>query len=259
MTHILEINQLTKVFQGHAGEVVALKDINLQVQEGEFISIVGTSGCGKSTLLNIVAGLSDHTSGDLLLNQKPIEGPGPDRAVVFQADATFPWLTVQENIEYGLKVKNVPKEERNKISGDLLELLELKNFKDSYPKELSGGMRKRIDIGRAYAVSPEILLMDEPFGALDVVTREAMQDELLRIWSTKKTTVIFITHDLEEAMILSDRIVLLSPRPGRIKAVIDVPFARPRTAELRESSEFYELRSELRRLWGKELDQEART
>ncbi len=246
----LEINHVSKTFQGTSGEVVALDNIDFQVNDGEFISIVGTSGCGKSTLLNIIAGLTDYTSGSILLNQQPIAGPGSDRAVVFQSDATFPWLTVIENLEYGLKIKQMPKDERRQICNDLLKLLGLEKFADAYPKELSGGMRKRIDIGRAYAVQPEILLMDEPFGALDVVTRETMQDELLRIWSERKKTVIFVTHDLEEAMYLSDRIIMLSPRPGRMKQIIEVPFERPRTAALRESKEFYDLRNELRKVMG---------
>ncbi|WP_010268203.1 ABC transporter ATP-binding protein [Paenibacillus senegalensis] len=245
---MLEIKQLSKVFQGNAGEVTALDRIDLDVKAGEFVSIVGTSGCGKSTLLSIIAGLTDYTAGSMLLNGRPVEGPGSDRAVVFQSDATFPWLSVEKNIKYGMKVKKVPRAEQEKKAGELLKLLGLENFRNSYPRELSGGMRKRIDIGRAYAAEPDILLMDEPFGALDVVTRETMQDELLRIWSERKRTVIFVTHDLEEAMYLSDRIILLSPRPGRLKKVIELPFARPRTPALRESREFYELRNELRKL-----------
>ncbi|QJD88174.1 ABC transporter ATP-binding protein [Cohnella herbarum] len=247
---MMEIKQLSKVFAGVSGEVVALQNIDFSVKQGEFVSIVGTSGCGKSTLLSIVAGLSKHTSGEILVEGKAISGPGSDRAVVFQSDATFPWLTVSENIEYGMKVKRMSKEARKKKCDELLELLELEKFRDAYPREMSGGMRKRIDIGRAYAVEPQILLMDEPFGALDVVTREAMQDELLRIWSERRKTVIFVTHDLEEAMFLSDRIILLSPRPGRIKQIIDLPFARPRTQQLRESHEFYELRNQLRKIMG---------
>lgn len=247
---MMEIKQLSKVFAGVSGEVVALQNIDFSVKQGEFVSIVGTSGCGKSTLLSIVAGLSKHTSGEILVEGKAISGPGSDRAVVFQSDATFPWLTVSENIEYGMKVKRMSKEARKKKCDELLELLELEKFRDAYPREMSGGMRKRIDIGRAYAVEPQILLMDEPFGALDVVTREAMQDELLRIWSERRKTVIFVTHDLEEAMFLSDRIILLSPRPGRIKQIIDLPFGRPRTQQLRESHEFYELRNQLRKIMG---------
>lgn len=244
----LEIKQLSKVFKGSAGDVTALDRIDFDVHAGEFVSIVGTSGCGKSTLLNIIAGLTDYTSGELLLNGKAVSGPGSDRAVVFQSDATFPWLSVEDNIQYGMKVKKVPKEQRKRTTDELLNLLGLEKFRRSYPRELSGGMRKRIDIGRAYAAEPDILLMDEPFGALDVVTRETMQDELLRIWSEKKRTVIFVTHDLEEAMYLSDRIILLSPRPGRMKEIVELPFSRPRTPELRESREFYELRNKLRKL-----------
>lgn len=246
----LEIKSLSKVFAGISGEVTALQNIDFSVKQGEFVSIVGTSGCGKSTLLSIIAGLNTHTSGELLVEGSPVTGPGPDRAVVFQSDATFPWLTVSQNIEYGMKVKKIPATERKVRTDELLKLLELEKFRDAYPRELSGGMRKRIDIGRAYAVEPRILLMDEPFGALDVVTREMMQSELLRIWSERQTTVVFVTHDLEEAMFLSDRIVLLSPRPGRLKEIIDMPFARPRTQELRESREFYELRNRLRKIMG---------
>jgi len=246
----LEIKSLSKVFAGISGEVIALQNIDISVKQGEFVSIVGTSGCGKSTLLSIIAGLNTHTSGELLVEGRPVTGPGPERAVVFQSDATFPWLTVSQNIEYGMKVKKIPSAERKTRTDELLKLLELDKFRDAYPRELSGGMRKRIDIGRAYAVEPRILLMDEPFGALDVVTREMMQSELLRIWSERQTTVVFVTHDLEEAMFLSDRIVLLSPRPGRLKEIIEMPFARPRTQELRESREFYELRNRLRKIMG---------
>lgn len=244
----LEIKNLKKEFNGHSGKVIALENINFTIEDGEFVSIVGTSGCGKSTLLSIIAGLAKETSGSVILNDNTISGPGPDRAVVFQSDASFPWLTVRQNIEYGLKIKKIPKTKREEISNELLTLLSLEKFENAYPRELSGGMRKRIDIGRAYAVDPEILLMDEPFGALDVVTREHMQDELLRLWSEKKKTVIFVTHDLEEAMYLSSKIILLSPRPGRVKKVIEVPFERPRESSLRESKEFYEMRNHLRHL-----------
>ncbi len=247
---VMEIKKLSKVFSGISGEVTALDKIDFSVKQGEFVSIVGTSGCGKSTLLSIIAGLDSHTSGDLLVKGKPVSGPSSERAVVFQSDATFPWLTVSQNIEYGMKVKGIPAQERKSKVEDLLKLLELEKFRDAYPRELSGGMRKRIDIGRAYAVEPQILLMDEPFGALDVVTREMMQSELLRIWSDKKTTVVFVTHDLEEAMFLSDRVVMLSPRPGRLKEIIEMPFARPRNEDLRESREFYELRNQLRKNMG---------
>lgn len=246
----LEIHNLTKIFQGNSGEVVALEGINFSVKNGEFISIVGTSGCGKSTLLNMISGLTSLTSGSILLDQIPVEKPGSDRAVVFQSDANFPWLTVYENIEYGLKIKKVEPNKRATIVNELITLLGLEKFANAYPKELSGGMRKRIDIGRAYAVQPEILCMDEPFGALDVVTREQMQEELLRIWTEHQKTVIFITHDLEEAMYLSDRIILLSPRPGRIKKIIPIDFPRPRTNKLRESQQFYELRNQLRQIMG---------
>ncbi|GII92632.1 ABC transporter ATP-binding protein [Sinosporangium siamense] len=251
MTHgTLRVSALTKIFNKGSTTVTALENVDIDIAEGEFVSIVGSSGCGKSTLLNILAGLERQSSGQVLVNGRPIAGPGPDRAMVFQSDASFPWLTVKDNLEYGLKVQGRSQAERERVVGELLPLLGLDQFAHAYPRELSGGMRKRIDIGRAYAVEPEILLMDEPFGALDVVTREHMQDELLRTWSARRSTVVFITHDIDEAIMLSDRIVMLSPRPGRVREVVDVPFARPRTPELRETADFYKLRTDLRRMMG---------
>ncbi|WP_283136223.1 ABC transporter ATP-binding protein [Rhizohabitans arisaemae] len=246
----LSISALTKTFAKGSTTVTALENVNVEIGAGEFVAVVGSSGCGKSTLLNILAGLDRQTSGQVLVGGRPVGGPGPDRAMVFQSDAAFPWLTVTENLEYGLKVQGRSAAERKRVVGELLPLLGLEQFAHSYPRELSGGMRKRIDIGRAYAVEPEILLMDEPFGALDVVTREHMQDELLRIWSARRSTVVFITHDIDEAIMLSDRIVMLSPRPGRVREIVDVPFDRPRTPELRESADFYRLRTDLRRMMG---------
>ncbi len=243
----LRLDGVSKRYDTRDGGLVALERVDLSIEPGEFVCLVGASGSGKSTLLNIVAGLEAPTTGAAMLGSERITGPGADRAVVFQSDAAFPWLTVEDNLHYGLKAMRMPKAERARVVGDLLRVLGLEQFRTAYPRELSGGMRKRVDIGRAYAVDPEILLMDEPFGALDVITREAMQVELLKIWSERRKTVVFITHDIDEAIFLADRVVMLSPRPGRVQAVVPVPFARPRPAELRESVEFYELRTRLRR------------
>jgi len=206
----------------------ALIDINLEIQEGEFICLLGPSGCGKSTLLRIIAGLIPASSGQITINGKAIDGPGPDRAVVFQDYALFPWMSVRDNIEFGLEARKLAPGARKDISNKLLKVVGLADFADRYPHHLSGGMKQRVSIARALAVDPSLLLMDEPFGALDAQTRRSLQDELLRIWREYRKTVIFVTHSIEEAIYLSDRIVVMTARPGRIKEVITIDEARPR-------------------------------
>jgi NitT/TauT family transport system ATP-binding protein len=206
----------------------ALVDINLRIEEGEFVCLLGPSGCGKSTLLKIIAGLIPATSGRITINGRPVSGPGPERAVVFQDYALFPWMTVRDNVEFGLEARRLPAAERREVSSRLLKVVGLSDFAERFPHQLSGGMKQRVSIARALAVDPSLLLMDEPFGALDAQTRHLLQDELLRVWREYRKTVVFVTHSIEEAIYLSDRIVVMTARPGRVKQIVVVPEARPR-------------------------------
>jgi NitT/TauT family transport system ATP-binding protein len=243
----LEAIGLRKVFAGRRGrEIVAIEAISLAVADREFVCIVGASGCGKSTLLRLVAGLEEPTAGSLLLDGQDIAGAGRDRGMVFQQYTLFPWLTVRRNVEFGLR--DLGRRERTGVARHFLDLVGLGRFEDSYPGELSGGMQQRTAIARALAYKPEILLMDEPFGALDAQTRGLMQDLLLRIWAEEGLTVLFVTHDVDEAVYLSDRIYVLSSHPGRIKEEITVPLVRPRRYEQQLTSEFLELKSHVRNL-----------
>jgi ABC-type nitrate/sulfonate/bicarbonate transport system ATPase subunit len=219
---------------------LAIADINLSISPNEFIAIVGRSGCGKTTLLNMIAGLLKPTQGAILIDGVPVEGPGPDRGMVFQNSALFPWLTAIENIEFGPKSTGMPKGERRRLARELIELVDMTGFENKYPRELSGGMRQKVAIARALAMDPDILLMDEPFGALDELTRADMQDELLRIWQARKKTVVFITHSIMEALYLSDRIIVLSPHPGRMRLKVDVDMPRPRQRSSQRFLEHYE-------------------
>ncbi|HEY3420234.1 MAG TPA: ABC transporter ATP-binding protein [Methanomassiliicoccales archaeon] len=225
---ILSIKNLHKVFPKEEGEMVAIDDFNLDVEEGEFICILGPSGCGKTTLLRMIAGLETPTSGDLLLNGKPITKPGSDRGMVFQEFALYPWRNVRKNIEFGLEIKKVSPLEREKISQRFIDLVGLNGFEKYHPYQLSGGMKQRVGIARALANEPTILLMDEPFGALDAQTRNLMQKELLRIWKETKKTVVFITHSVDEAVYLADRIVVLTTRPSKIKEIFEIKTEKPR-------------------------------
>ncbi|MGD1060064.1 MAG: ABC transporter ATP-binding protein [Methanomassiliicoccales archaeon] len=238
---ILSILHLSKTFTKgkHEEGLIAIDDFNLEVEEGEFICILGPSGCGKTTLLRIVAGLDHQTSGEILLNGDEIAGPGSDRGMVFQEFGLFPWRTVRKNVEFGLELRKVPSEQRRTISSKYIELVGLKGFEDAHPYALSGGMKQRVGIARALANDPALLLMDEPFGALDAQTRNTMQKELLRIWKETKKTVLFVTHSVDEACYLADRIVVMTARPGTIKGVFPIPFPRPRD---RASVEFATLR-----------------
>jgi ABC-type nitrate/sulfonate/bicarbonate transport system ATPase subunit len=223
----------------------ALEPINLVVGDNDFVTILGPSGCGKSTLLRMVAGLDTPTSGRILLDGKVITGPGADRGMVFQSYTLFPWLTVAENISFGLRERGVPPRERAAIASQWLDTVGLASFANHYPKQLSGGMQQRTAIARALANSPEILLLDEPFGALDNQTRALMQELLLGIWERERKTVIFVTHDIEEAVFLASRVVVMSARPGRIKADVAVDLPHPRHYTLKTSPEFSELKARL--------------
>ena len=243
----VSIQGVEKKYNTRKGEVVALNGVNFDIKENEFICVIGPSGCGKSTLLNIIAGLLEPTAGQILVDGKPIQGTGTDRGVVFQQYALFPWLTVKKNVEFGLKLKGLSKEECEAISMKYLKMVELEKFADSYPKELSGGMKQRVAIARAYAMNPEVLLMDEPFGALDAQTRTQLQTELLKAWEEEHKTCFFVTHDIEEAIVLATSVVIMSARPGRIKEVVDIDIPYPRDQETKMSDRFIELKNHI---WG---------
>jgi ABC-type nitrate/sulfonate/bicarbonate transport system ATPase subunit len=223
-------------------DVLALSAIDLDVAPLQTVAIVGPSGCGKSTLLNLIAGFASPSEGSIAVNGRPVTGPAADRAVVFQGDAVFPWLSVRRNLTYGPRMRGVPAREYEPRVQRFLQVVGLAGFADAYPKELSGGMRKRVDLARAWINEPDVLLLDEPFGALDVLTKEAMQQALLAIVAEEPKTTLLITHDIEEAVYVADRVIAMSPRPGRLIAELPVPFARPRTPELRADPQFQQLR-----------------
>ena len=218
----VHIDHVVKKFNGRGGEMVALNGVDMDIHENEFICVVGPSGCGKSTLLNIIGGLDTPTEGKVLVDGKEVDGPGPDRGIVFQQYALFPWLTVEKNVQFGLKLQGKSPEECQEIAQKYIKMVELEQFAKSYPKELSGGMKQRVAIARAYAVNPKVLLMDEPFGALDAQTRTQLQQELLETWEKEQKTCFFITHDVEEAIILAQRVVIMCARPGRVKDIVDI-------------------------------------
>src|ERR1017187_10492253 len=246
------LKDITLRYKTNGSELLALDRINLQVNPGEFLCIVGPSGCGKSTLLHLIAGLQQPTSGTVLIDNKPVDGPGTDRILIFQELGLFPWLTVAENVEFGMKMKSIPKAERRKKTEYYLRLVHLSQFAGSYIHQLSGGMRQRVALARALATEPDVLLMDEPFAALDAQTRDLLHDELERIWAETGRTIIFVTHNVREAIRLGDRVALLTFRPGRVKREFPVDLPRPRTLEdpnvARAASEILgELREEINR------------
>ena len=243
----VKIDHVEKIYEGRQGKMIALNGVDLDIYENEFICVVGPSGCGKSTLLNIIAGLLEPTSGEVYVDGKKVEGTGPERGVVFQQYALFPWLTVKKNVMFGLKLKGMSDKEAEEIAMKYIKMVQLEDFVDAYPKELSGGMKQRVAIARAYAVQPEVLLMDEPFGALDAQTRTQLQQELILTWQEEKKTCFFITHDVEEAIILGTKVIVMSARPGRIKRIIDVNLPYPRTQDLKMTKEFLDLKAEI---WG---------
>ena len=239
----VHIDNVVKKFQGRNGEVVALNGVTMDIYENEFVCVVGPSGCGKSTLLNNIGGLDTPTSGKILVDGKEVDGPSPERGIVFQQYALFPWLTVEQNVEFGLKLQGMGKEERKETAHKYLKMVELEQFAKSYPKELSGGMKQRVAIARAYAVNPKVLLMDEPFGALDAQTRTQLQTELIETWEKEQKTCFFITHDVEEAIILAQRVVIMCARPGRVKEIVDIDIPHPRDQETKMSPRFLELKN----------------
>ena len=242
----LEVRNLTKSFQrGRGDPMPVLDDISLEVADLEFVAIVGPSGCGKSTFLRIVDGLVAPDRGTIAINGRAVDGPGRGRGMVFQSFDLFPWRTTLGNVEFGMQMVDVPRAECRERAKRWIERVGLRGFEDAYPHELSGGMQQRVGIARALAIEPEVLLMDEPFGALDVQTRDLLQDELLAIWQRERKTVLFVTHSIEEAIYLADRIVLLTPRPARVERVLDVPFGRPRTEDVKSDPAFVELRREI--------------
>lgn len=237
----LTIRGLSKTYlDPYAGaHVPAILDVSLEVVQGEFVSIVGPSGCGKTTLLNMIAGFILPSQGEILLDGRSVTGPGPDRGVVFQSFALFPWKTAIENVTFGPKVRGVPREERERIGREYLSLVGLTGAEGRYPAELSGGMQQRVGVARALANSPDLLLMDEPFASVDAQTRMTLQEELTRIWQERRPTILFVTHDVEEAVFLANRVIVLSSTPGRVLAELPVPLPRPRAwASLVEDFDF---------------------
>jgi len=255
----IAFERVSMEFPTVAGPLRVVEDVSYRIRDGEFVSIIGPSGCGKTTTMNLVAGFVKPTKGSVLLDDAPVTGPGPDRGVIFQDYGVFPWLTVRQNIAFGLNLRasSVPREERKAICDRYIHLMGLSDFADAWPKTLSGGMRQRLAIARAYAVRPQFLLMDEPFGALDAQTRSAMQDLLIEVLQAEGKTVMLITHSVEEAVYLSDRIVVMTARPARIREIVTVPFGHPREQSLHETHEFGELRSHVRDLVMKEYAAQA--
>jgi len=241
----IHFDHVRTVFELKGEPFVALDDFDLTIGANEFVTVVGPSGCGKSTAMNAAAGLLMPTSGVVHVDGEAVTGPGPERGVIFQQYALFPWLTVRQNIEFGLELQRIRKPERREISDRMIELAGLTGFADALPKNLSGGMKQRCAIARAYAVNPSILLMDEPFGALDALTRVRMQEQLLDTWAQEKRTVMFITHDVDEAVYLANRVIVMAANPGRIHRIIDIDLPYPRTEEVRLSTRFAELRNEV--------------
>ena len=241
----VKIDNVRRVFNTRNGEMIALNGVRLDIMENEFICVVGPSGCGKSTLLNIIAGLLEPTSGKVYCDGKEVTGTGTERGVVFQQYALFPWMTVKKNVMFGLNLKGIKGKEAEDIAMKYIKMVQLEDFVDHYPKELSGGMKQRVAIARAYAVNPSILLMDEPFGALDAQTRTQLQTELLETWEKERKTCFFITHDVDEAIILAQKVIIMSARPGRIKEIVDINIPYPRTQETKMTPEFLELKNHI--------------
>ena len=247
MVAFIQTKNITLVFSPKNREpVTALSDFTLEVGKGEFVSIVGPSGCGKSSFLNILLGLIKPDSGEVQLNGAPITGPGQERAMVFQEFGLLPWRTVTANVELGLELKGIAPAQRAERATELIKLVGLKDFASHYPHELSGGMKQRVGLARALATEPEVLLMDEPFAALDAQTRDLMQAELLQIWEHTKKTVLFVTHSIEEAAYLSDRVIVMSARPGRTKDILKIDLPRPRDYEMRLTPKFNDIKL---RIW----------
>ena len=241
----LEARNISMQFVRRQRVVEALRDVTVQVETSHFVSIVGASGCGKTTLLRIVDGLIAPTGGEILIDGRPVVGPGRDRAFVFQQDGLFPWRTVVDNVIFGLEVQHVKKREAVERANEFIQLVGLDGFEHHFPHELSGGMRQRANLARALTLDPDVLLMDEPFAALDAQTREIMQAELLRIWRSNRKTVLFITHQIDEAVYLSDRVIVMTTRPGRVKSIVEVDLPRPRELSIKRTPRFLALVDEI--------------
>jgi NitT/TauT family transport system ATP-binding protein len=254
----LKVSGLNKIFPAkgkHGQEITALKDIDLEVHTSEFVVIVGPSGCDKKTLLNIIGGLEEATQGAVLIDEKEVSGPGADRGMVFQGYSLFPWLTVQKNVEFGLKMRGIDKQERSRVAQEFIHLVGLDSFKNALPNQLSGGMKQRVAIARTLANHPEVLLMDEPFGALDAQTRVVMQELLARISRETKNTILFITHDIDEAILLGNRIYVMSRRPGTMREVLDVNLKGERNHEILVTPEFLQIKQKIMNmLWEESLE-----
>jgi NitT/TauT family transport system ATP-binding protein len=248
---------VSMIFATRGAPVRALDDVTVEVPDGHFACIVGASGCGKSTLLNIMAGLVRPTSGTIEVGGRPVEGPGADRGMVFQSYTLFPWLRVRENIEFGPSLKGVPAQQRRRIAGELLEEMGLTEFARAYPSELSGGMKQRVAIARALANDPAVLLMDEPFGALDALTRAGAQRFLTQVWEQHRRTIVFVTHDIDEAIYLGDTVFVMSPRPGRVKEIVPVDIPRPRSLDDVATTRFAELKHRILSLIFADVDAPA--
>ena len=250
MELLVDVKGVQKVYEGNKRkpDVLAVDTVNLRIMKNEFITILGPSGCGKSTLLRMIGGLEEQTTGDIYLHGEELIGPSANRGMVFQAYSLFPWLNIEENIQYGLKVKGMDSTKRKAISNQYIELVGLKGFEQHYPKQLSGGMQQRVAIARALANDPEILLLDEPFGALDNQTRLIMQELLLEIWEKTHKTILFITHDVEEAIFLGSRVITMTSRPGKIKADMPIDLPHPRSYKIKTKKEFIELKDKLTEL-----------
>ncbi len=241
----IAIDHIRQVFQRNRKPLIVLDDFSLDVAANEFVTIVGTSGCGKSTLLNIIGGLLESTAGEVRIDGKAIRGPGRDRGFVFQSYSLFEWLSVEKNIHFALKKSDLTPAQKNDVVQHYIEIVGLKGFETAYPRQLSGGMRQRVAIARALVYNPDVLLMDEPFGALDAQTRGMMQELLLNVWEAHRTTVVFITHDVEEAIFLSDRVIVMSSLPGRLKTQIPVPIPRPRSYEVMTEATFIDIKRQV--------------
>lgn len=239
---------IDKIYVSGKKQTVAIEDVSIDIQDNDFVCIVGPSGCGKSTLLRMLAGLDFPSAGEIIVNDHKVTGPGPDRGMVFQTYTLFPWMTVEDNIKFGLKIKNMPREEQQRIADKYLDIIGLGKFAKSFPKELSGGMKQRVAIARALANQPEVLLMDEPFGALDPHTKSMMQLLMREIWETEHPTVVFITHDIDEAVFLANKIYVMSARPGKVIKEVNVYLPHKRGLELKDTPEFIKIRRDINRL-----------
>lgn len=244
---MLELKHISKTYIGRQQPVEAIKNLNLSIQDREFIAMVGPSGCGKTTLLKIIAGLAQASCGEVVLDGKQITGPGKDRGLVFQSFTLFPWLTVEKNISFGLDMQRLDAQKKSEVVGHYLGITGLEDFRSFYPKNLSGGMQQRVAIARMLANNPKILLMDEPFGSLDSETRSQMQEFLTKLWEQEHKTILFITHDVGEAVFLADTVYVLGKRPMEIKSVFAVPFPRPRVHALKHSKEFFDFENRIAR------------